>query len=68
MSHPTNGHLKKVYHLLRYLKVTSEHGILLAKNSNFQLRAYYDSNWGSSPNSRKSVTGYPILLGNFLIS
>ena len=68
MSAPTDAHMKEVYHLLRYLKATSEHGILLAKNSDFHIRAYCDSDWGSCPNSRKSVTGFAIMLGNSLIS
>jgi len=68
MSTPTDAHMKEVYHLLKYLKATPEHGVLFAKDFTFQLRAFCDSYWGSCPNSRKSVTSYAILLGKSLIS
>jgi len=68
MSHPTDAHLKEVTHLLRYLRATLDHGILFAKNLGFQLIAFYESDWGSCPNSRKSVTSYANLLGQSLIS
>jgi len=67
VSSPTDAHLKETFHVLKYLKATTDHGILLAKDSTFQIRAFSDSDWGSCPNSRKSVTGYAILLGKSLI-
>ena len=68
MSQPTDAHLREATHLLRYLRATSDHGLLFARNSVFQLRAFCESDWGSCPNSRKSITGYAILLGHSLIS
>jgi len=68
MSCPTDAHLKEAFHVFRYLRATAEHGVLFSKDSTFQLRAFCDSDWGSCPNSRKSVTGYAILLGKSLIS
>ena len=68
MSHPTDAHMKEVVHLLRYLHATPDHGLLFSHSSDFQLRAFCDSDWGSCPISRKSVTGYAILLGQSLIS
>ena len=68
MSNPTDAHMQEAFHVLRYLKATSHHGIFLAANSDLRLKAYCDSDWGSCPNSRKSVTGYAVLLGNSLIS
>ncbi|GJY58949.1 retrovirus-related pol polyprotein from transposon TNT 1-94 [Tanacetum coccineum] len=43
-------------------------GILLAKDSAVQLKAYYDSDWASFPMTRRSTTGYCILLGDSPIS
>jgi len=68
MSCLTDAHMKEAFHVLRYLKATTEHGVLFAKDSTFQLRAFCDSDWSSYSNSRKSVTGYAILLGKSLIS
>ena len=68
MSHPTDAHMKEVVHLLRYLRATPNYGLLYPNSSEFQLMAFCDSDWGSCPNSRKSVTGYAIMLGQSLIS
>jgi len=68
MSHPTDAHMKEVIHLLRYLRATPDYGLLYPSSSEFLLKAFCDSDWGSCPNSRKSVTGYPIMLGQSLIS
>jgi len=43
MSCPVDAHMQEAFHVLRYLHATAEHGILLAANSNFQLKAYCDS-------------------------
>ncbi|GJW81548.1 cysteine-rich receptor-like protein kinase 8 [Tanacetum coccineum] len=43
-------------------------GILLAKDSAVQLKAYYDSDWASCPMTRRSTTGNCILLGDSPIS
>ena len=49
--------------LLRYLRGTSQQGILLAASSAVELKAFCDSDWASCPNTRRSTTGYCILLG-----
>ncbi|GJZ45341.1 cysteine-rich receptor-like protein kinase 8 [Tanacetum coccineum] len=43
-------------------------GILLANDSAVQLKAYYDSDRASCPMTRRSTTGYYILLGDSPIS
>jgi len=58
--------LKEVTHLLRYLRATLDYRILFAQNSDFQLRAFCDSDWESCSNSKKFVTGYAIMLGQSL--
>jgi len=68
MSTPTDAHLKEAFHVLRYLRATPCHGVLFSTHSDFQLRAFCDSDWGSCPNSLKSVTGYAVMLGSSLIS
>lgn len=54
--------------VLRYLSGSPSQGILLASNSTATLTAFCDSDWGGCPFSRRSTTGYCILLGNSPIS
>ena len=68
MHKPTEEHTKEAMHILRYLKRAPRQGVLLSKTSSTQLNAYCDSDWGSCPISRKSTTGYGILLGKSPIS
>lgn len=65
---PCVDHMKVAHHLLRYLKGTAGQGILLKASNNFQLKAFVDSDWGSCPDSRKSVTGFYIFLGDSVVS
>lgn len=68
MSSPTNLHHEAAIHVLRYLKSCPAHGILLPATSSIQLKAFCDSDWASCPDTRKSVTGFCIFLGDSLIS
>lgn len=56
LRNPTVNHWKAVVHVLKYLQGTS------------QLKALCDSEWGTCPDSRKSITGYCVYLGECLIS
>ena len=66
--HPTTIHMQCAKRLLRYLIGTSSQGILLASSSAAQLTAFCDSDWASCPMSRRSTSGYCILLGHSPIS
>ncbi|GJR78922.1 cysteine-rich receptor-like protein kinase 8 [Tanacetum coccineum] len=68
MQSPTSVHMQAVKHLLRYLLKASGQGILLAKDLAVKLKAYCDSDWASCPMTRRSTTGYCILLGDSLVS
>nr|GEZ34274.1 LTR retrotransposon like protein [Tanacetum cinerariifolium] len=57
-----------VKHLLRYLLNSLRQGILLANDSAVELKAYCDSDWASFPMTRRSTTGYGILLGDSHVS
>lgn len=68
MQAPTNVHMQAAKRILRYLLGTSDQGILLASSSAAQLTAYCDSDWARCPTTRKSTTGYCVLLGTSPIS
>lgn len=65
---PTTAHLAAAHHLLWYLKGSAGQGILLRKSPSFQLKAFVDADWGSCLDTRRSVTGFCIFLGESLIS
>lgn len=68
MNQPTTVHMQSAKRLLRYLAGSTSQGILLASSSAATLTAYCDSDWASCPISRKSTTGYCILLGESPVS
>ena len=68
MQTPRLPHLQALEHTLRYLKGTSRQGILLNASGPMRLQAFCDSDWASCPFSRRSVTGYMILLGSSPVS
>ncbi|XP_057248849.1 uncharacterized mitochondrial protein AtMg00810-like [Beta vulgaris subsp. vulgaris] len=64
MHAPTTVHFQAAKRVLRYLAGSREQGILLASKSAAKLQAYCDSDWGGCPNTRRSTTGFCIMLGN----
>nr|GEV04349.1 retrovirus-related Pol polyprotein from transposon TNT 1-94 [Tanacetum cinerariifolium] len=68
MQSPTSVHMQAVKHLLRYLLNSPGQGILLAHDSAIQFKAYCDSDWASCPVTRRSTTGFCVLLGDSPIS
>ena len=63
MNQPRHGHWVAALRVLRYLKSAPGQGICLSSNSDFHLYAYCDSDWAGCPLTRRSITGYFILLG-----
>ncbi|XP_070024876.1 uncharacterized mitochondrial protein AtMg00810-like [Nicotiana sylvestris] len=68
LQHPCVPHMKAALHLLRYLKGTSDFGLFFNNSSNFSLQVYCDSDLGSCTDSRRSETGFCIMLGGSLVS
>ncbi|XP_071704112.1 uncharacterized mitochondrial protein AtMg00810-like [Rutidosis leptorrhynchoides] len=65
---PRQPHMDAVYRVLRYLKTTVGQGVLLPRAGGFNLSAYCDSDWLGCPYTRRSRTGYILLLGGAPIS
>ncbi|KAL0446094.1 UNVERIFIED_CONTAM: Retrovirus-related Pol polyprotein from transposon RE1 [Sesamum latifolium] len=65
---PCAVHLDAAMHLVRYLKGCPERGLFFPAHSSLSLTAYCDADWASYTDSRRSLTGYCIFLGNALIS
>ena len=64
----TTEHWQACKRLLRYLRQTSSHGLLLQRDSSFVLHCYSDSDWAGCPDDRRSTGGYLIYLGINLVS
>ncbi|KAJ0794493.1 putative RNA-directed DNA polymerase [Helianthus annuus] len=68
MHKPLSVHLKIALRLLRYLKLSPGKGLLFKRSDNFDLLCFADSDWAKCIDTRRSVTGFCIFLGNSLVS
>ncbi|XP_019264375.1 PREDICTED: uncharacterized protein LOC109242003 [Nicotiana attenuata] len=68
MQAPRDTHLTAAFYLLRYLKIDPTLGIFFSSNTDCSISAYCDSDWASCRDSRKSITGYIVLVGDSPIS
>ncbi|KAL2230511.1 UNVERIFIED_CONTAM: Retrovirus-related Pol polyprotein from transposon RE2 [Sesamum indicum] len=68
MQHPCKQHWQAALHLVKYLKGTQDRGIFFAADDDFNLSAYCDADWASCKDTRRSLTGFCVFLGNSLIS
>nr|GFA11426.1 hypothetical protein [Tanacetum cinerariifolium] len=60
--------LDKANRVLRYLKATPGQGILISRSGDLALKAYCDADWLGCSYTRRSRTGYSLLLGGTPIS
>ena len=58
MHAPTENHWSAVKRILRYLKGTIDHGMLIRHSSYHYLQAFTDSHWQGSTNSPSSLTAF----------
>ena len=63
MQTPRLPHINALHNTLRYVASTSGQRILIQGSDKLTLQAFSDSDWASCPNSRRSITGYILLLG-----
>ncbi|XP_068657998.1 uncharacterized mitochondrial protein AtMg00810-like [Aristolochia californica] len=67
-SAPRTAYWTTVLRILRYLRDTLHHGLLLSSASDLVLTGYSDAGWAGDQTDRKSTTGYCIFLGNSLVA
>lgn len=70
VEHPSNEHVTAVKRILRYLKGTTNFGIMFSsKNANnFKLSIFSDADYAGCVETRKSTTGYCLLIGTSIVS
>ncbi|MBW0499046.1 hypothetical protein O181_038761 [Austropuccinia psidii MF-1] len=67
LENPGILHWKAFLHVLKYLKGTNNAGLMYKRNVEKPPVAYSDSDWGNCRITRRSTTGYLVLLNNNLI-
>ena len=68
MHRPTTEHWFLAKRLLRYLKGTIGHGLLLRRDSPITLHAFSDADWAGNLDDRTSTSAYVLFLGSNAIS
>ncbi|XP_048424280.1 uncharacterized mitochondrial protein AtMg00810-like [Pyrus x bretschneideri] len=68
MAQPTNVHMVLVKRILRYIQGTIGYGLHYTKSKEFNITAYSDSDWAADINTRRSITGFVVYLGNNPVS
>lgn len=68
LSCATDIHLQAAHKLLRYLKGNPGQGLLFSASSDLQVIAFADADWGTCPDSRRSISAYCVFIGGSLVS
>jgi len=68
LQNPKTPHLQALLHTMAYVQGALTQGILLKGTPQLHLQAFSDSDWVACPSSRRSITGYLILLGSSPLS
>ncbi|CAL0318541.1 unnamed protein product [Lupinus luteus] len=68
MASPTINHYKAMTRIFRYIKSCPGQGLFYPSTSSIQIKGFTDSDWATCPDTRKSISGYCMFLGDSLVS
>jgi hypothetical protein len=69
MHDPREPHLTAMKRILRYLRGSLDFGLHLQRSaSSSELTVYTDEDWAGCPDTRRSISGYAVFLGDNLVS
>jgi hypothetical protein len=60
--------LTAVRRIIRYVHGTSARGLFFPASNSTRLAAYSDADWAGCADTRRSITGWCVFLGDALIS
>jgi hypothetical protein len=67
-SNPGQEHWEAAKRVIRYLKGTRNHCLVLGGTGPLLLTGYTDADWANDPDRRRSISGYLFSLGGGVIS
>lgn len=68
LQQPRQKHWEAAIRAVRYLKSAPGQGVLISTKNDLSLSAYCDADWAACPLTRRSLTGYIIMLGDSIVS
>jgi hypothetical protein len=68
MDKPRQPHLKAAHRVLRYIKQALAQGLIFSTKSDFHINAFSYSDWVGCLDTRRSITGFCVFIGDSLVS